>query len=249
MNIPYVTAYGIGGFEVGDARVNALSLPVSFPVRRFGLDRWGLRLRLTGSFGVYDLRAFEDFGLERIRTLAFLPGVEFQLPLSRHVVLRPYVDVGFGRDLERHLSAYLGYAGVRSEFVFPWKTVTVGFVPRLEYATSRSSEDALDTEYAGASVKSDVRHPLWFRLGTAQPDLGVYFKAGYYMKKVDFELRDDDPTSIVTEFEVGLTTGSCPALKLWFIPLPRLSVGYRWTDVGVRGVRISLGDRLLRCGR
>ena len=125
----------------------------------------------------------------------------------------------------------------------------MGFVPRLAYAMSRSADDALDTDYAGASFKSDVRYPLWFRMGTAQPDFGVYFRAGYYLKAVDFELREDDPTSIATEFEVGITTGSCPNLKLWIIPLPRVSIGYRWTDAGVNGVRISLGDRVLRCGR
>jgi hypothetical protein len=249
VNIPYATAYGIGGFDVGDARVNVLSIPVSIPIRRFGQDRWGLRLRLTGSFGVYDVRALEDIGLDRIRTIAFLPGVEFQLPLSRQIVLRPYLDLGVGRDLEGHSSAYVAYAGVKSEFVIPWKRVTIGIVPRLEYTTSCSADDALDTDYAGASVKFDMRHPLWFRLSTAQPDFGVYFTMGYYMNEVNFEPSAGDPIAIATEFEFGVTAGSCPAHKLWFIPLPRLSVGYRWTDVGVGGVRISLGDRLLRCGR
>jgi hypothetical protein len=249
VNIPYVTAYGIGGFGVGDANVSAISIPLSFPVRRFGLDRWGLRLRLTGSFGLYDLGVFEDFELDQIKTVAFLPGVEFQLPLSEHVVLRPFVDVGVGRDIDRRASASLANTGVRSEFVFPWKTAIVGIVPRFEFATSRSSLDALDTDFAGVSVKFDMRHPLWFRLGTAQPDIGAYLKAGTYMKQVNFELRDNDPISIGREYEVGLTTGSCPVLKLWFVPLPRVSVGYRWTDGGVSGVRISLGDRVLRCDR
>jgi len=248
VNIPYVTAYGLGGFDIGDARVNVLSVPASFPIRRFGMDRWGLRLRLTGSFGVYDLRELEDVGFDKIRTLAFLPGVEFQFPLGRHVVLRPYLDLGMGWDLERHSTAYLAFVGVRSEFVIPWNKVTFGFVPKLEYTTSRSSDDVLETEYAGGSVLSDARHPFWFHLGTVQPDVGAYFRVGYYATRVSFELREDDPVSIVTDFEVGVSLGSCPAPKLWFVPLPRLWIGYRWTDVGVSGVRISLGDRLLRCG-
>ena len=247
VNLPYVSAYGIGVLNDGDARINVLTIPVKVPLRRFSTDRWGLRLRLTGSFGVYRLDRLEDLTLDRVRAYVVKPGLELQIPLGPKLALIPYLDAGVGRHLEHQQWAFVGDVGVRSEFVFPWQSAMVGIVPRLAYSTSRSADTTLNAGLPSAEVVFDLRHPLWFHLGRVEPDVGIYFRPAYSAAKVDFEPTTEVSRSTITELEGGVSLGSCPPLKLWFIPLPRISVGYRWSNTGISGVRITLGDRLLRC--
>jgi hypothetical protein len=239
--------YGIGALNDGDARINVLNVPVKLSLRPFSTDHWGLRLRLTGSFGIYRLERLEDLTLDRVRTFIVGPGIEFQIPLSPKLVLIPYLDIGAGRHVERKQWAFVGTVGVRSEFVFPWHSVMVGIVPSLEYSTSRSVDSTLRADLPSAEIVLDFRHPLWFHLGRSKLDVGLYFRPAYSVADVNFEPSPEDPRSTITEFEGGVSVGSCPPLRLWFIPLPRFSVGYRWSNAGISGVRVTLGDRLLRC--
>ena len=78
--------------------LRAIRIPVSFSVQSMGESTWGIKLRVAGSFSVRDFQSLNDLDLGNFRTTAFLAGVELLIPLSRYKTLRPFADIGIGRD-------------------------------------------------------------------------------------------------------------------------------------------------------
>jgi hypothetical protein len=68
--------------------------------------------------------------------------------------------------------------------------------------------------------------------------------SGYYIRRqwVDafFSKDDHDPLEIRYTNEFGFTFGTTPRVKLWFVKLPRIGLGYRWGP-NVKAIRLNFG--------
>jgi hypothetical protein len=249
VNHAYLDAFawsGFGGYEIGDATTQVLNIPVMIWLRHTRNHPWGLRLRLTGVFGVQKLEDIRDLGLGDIRAAALIPGLEFVLPLSERSTLRPYADVGAGWEIDGDNSVGYGSVGLWTEFVFPWHAFELGLEPRLAYrAAWRKGTQA--NGHGILSLRADARHPLWFTIGRYLPEAGLYFEPGYFIDGLEFRTSLGNTIEVDQQYEVGVGfsfRGETP--KLWFIRIPYLGVGYRFGG-DLSGLRIRIGgDRLTR---
>lgn len=239
---------GFGSSSVGDQSSQVLIIPVSIWLRRLTDGRkLGLRLRLTGVLGFQDFERIEDFEVKSVRLGGVFPGIEFLIPLSDRSMLRPFIDLGIGLTNSEVKDILLTNLGLRTEFVFPWKRWELGLEPRIQAGITRASVDLVDDDYASLSMKMDARYPLGFRIGGSTPDVGAYFEPEWLPNALEFTTVDGERASIDEQHEVGVTFGfRDPAPKIWFIRVPRVSVGYRFGD-GLNGLRIRIGgDRVTR---
>ena len=239
---------GFGSSSVGDQSSQVLSVPISLWLRRLTDGRkFGLRLRLTGVLGFQDFERLADFQVESVRFGGVFPGIEFLIPLSDRSMLRPFVDLGIGLTNSNVEDILLSNLGLRTEFVLPWKRWELGLEPRIQAGIARASVDLVDDDYVSLSMKMDVRYPVGFRIGGSTPDVGAYFEPEWLPNALEFTTADGGRDSIDEQHEVGVTLGfRDPAPKIWFIRVPRLSVGYRFGD-GLTGLRIRIGgDRVTR---
>jgi hypothetical protein len=85
----------------------------------------------------------------------------------------------------------------------------------------------------------DARHPLPFTIGGSQGDLSLYCIRRQY---VDAFIARDEGNSLEIQYtnELGFTFGTTPRVKLWFIKLPRIGIGYRFGP-NVSGFRLNFG--------
>ncbi len=239
---------GFGDYTVGDQQSRILSVPISIWIRRLEKGRkLGLRLRLTGVIGFTDFERPRDFDARSLRFGGIFPGIEFLIPLSPTSMLRPFADLGLGLTDGNIEELLLSTFGMRTEFVFPWRRWELGLEPRLQGGFSRATGTEADDGYVQITSRVDARYPLGFRIGGHTPDIGAYFEPGFFLDALGFTTVSGQELRIDEQHEVGVTLGFREqAPKIWFIRVPRLSVGYRFGD-GLTGLRIRIGgDRVTR---
>lgn len=239
---------GLSSSSVGGQQTRVLSITPSIWLRRLADERQlGLRLRLTGIIGFTEFERLEDFDIESVRIGGVIPGIELLFALGPRSMLRPYLDLGIGLTNSEIEQLSLIKAGIRTEFVFPWRRWELGLEPRMEAGWGDAGRDLVDASYAVIAAKMDARYPLGFRIGGQVPDVGAYIEPAWFLDGLRFEATEGTRLTIDEQFEVGVTLGfRYVAPKIWFFRVPRLGVGYRFGD-GLAGLRIRIGgDRVTR---
>ncbi len=233
---------GVSSTTLGDRSILQILVRPRLDLRSWETYSWGLRLRLgvqvsTGFSG------FDDIDPSSVRLLSVVPGLEAIFPFGQRSLLRPYVDLGVGQISEDRRDVLFG-TGLGGEFVFPWKSFEIGIEPDLSYRTTLAVDDG-DATVGALTLGADVRHPLWFKMGGAQPDVGVYVQQSFLWSGIEFATADGGTVSVDRVAEVGVIFGFQQRPKLLFFRLPTLGVGYRFGELTGLTIRIG-GDRLIR---
>jgi hypothetical protein len=242
---------------VGDETIGSewltLRIPVNITLKSWRDDfvnrRFGLRLRLAGTFTVKDYPGVIDIGsgqiaelIDQARMVALVPGLEFVIPLGPRYMLRPWFDIGAGRDDQTEAATLLGSLGIRSEFIFdtPSGKWFFGLEPGFQLGADWNRE-LNDHLLVNPFFTASTRRMLGFDLGGYEPDLGGYFEFGFDVRGIEFANVETSGGSIAKRFEIGLGTGFSRGrpriLSLFY--MPRISVGYRFGDI--TGWRIRIG--------
>jgi hypothetical protein len=242
-NYPYTHDVGFGGYGAGEQEVRSLRIPYSRIIRSTEDHPWGLWLRFPVTFGAYSLELgdfLEDFDLDRIQAMTFVPAAEFLIPLSKHWMLKPRQDLGVGKDFTGGDWILIAATGVRAVYTKPWKSFLFTFGPGTKYTLSRSSSGLNDDDFALVEAGLDTLFPVGLHVGDHRVDSSVFFIARHYFRELAFGQVLDEPVVIEQEFEVGITIGSTPRPRIWKLQVSRLLIGYRFSE-NLKGIRIKFG--------
>ncbi len=236
---------GFANDGVADQSTFAFVVRPSLMLRRYEPDRLGLRLRLGLGFAIVRFDRTDLPELGDVQALAFIPGLEFLVPLSRSSVLEPFFDVGLGTAFAQNDPFWILTVGVNSEFVYLRRRWEIGLEPLAEFNLTRSKGRANDDQSAQIALRADARHPLWFRIGSSQPTIGGYGSAGYFFVPIQFSTQNDVQKSVNAQFELGVLFSFEQRPEIWFIRVPTIRIGYAFGD-GLGGLRIRIGaDRVV----
>lgn len=228
-----------GGASGEETKVYDLRVPVYYPLIAPEGRPWGLRLKLTLYAGVYDLVLDGEGSLDlRFQSLAATPGVEFLVPIGGWT-LKPFTEIGYARDFDNDLGFGVWAVGTRTIVTWPVKAIDLSFGTKIQYVSTFTSDLDLADDFGEVLLGLDARHPLGFTLSGNGADLSLYFIRRQYIDAI-IERSGDDPLEIVATNEIGVTFGTTPKTKLWFVKLPRIGLGYRWGH-NVRGIRLNFG--------
>lgn len=221
------------GTEVYDIRI-----PLSFRVFTSDRDDWGLRVRLVLYGGIYDFTVEEAIDLDlKFESLAATPGVEFLVPVGKGWILKPFAEVGYGRDFDNDLGFGVWSVGLRTIVTWPVKKWHLSLGTKVQYLSTFTSDLAFADDYGEIRLGFDARHPLPFTIAGNQAEI-----SGYYIRRqwVDAFIAKEgfDPFEIQYTNEFGFTFGTDPKIKLWFFRLPRIGLGYRFGP-NVSGWRLT----------
>jgi hypothetical protein len=237
---PFAFGFTGGDPATPDTKVYDVRIPASFKIFSSDDDDWGLRLRIVVYAGVYDftLEDAVDFNY-KFSSLAATPGVEFLVPVGKGWILKPFAEVGYGRDFDNDLDFGVWSIGLRTIATWPVERWDISFGTKFQYLSTFTATNAVDSDFGEIRLGFDARHPLPFTIGGNQADL-----SGYYIRHqwVDaFIARDGaDPLEIQYSNEIGFTFGTTPKATLWLVKLPRIGLGYRWGP-NLSGIRLSFG--------
>jgi hypothetical protein len=242
----FATFLGTGVYHTSGRTVQIYQLPMSYMLRDLENNNWGLLLRFPVTVGLFDFKFDDilDFDLpDELETITFVPGLEFQFPVTDDWLLMPYGDFGFGKDLSGGDLTYIYSAGIGSKFYFAWKDKDFTLGNNLRYAGYRSSDGNGGDYYVSFETGLDMRFPSGFSVGGWETNFSLYAINFIYLKDLEFfrVVRNFfDPVEVYLQYEVGLTFGTKRIAKVWLFKIPRVGIGYRFGD-NLSIVRLVLG--------
>jgi hypothetical protein len=224
--------------DVNSQSLQIYRFPISYSVRNLEEKPWGLRVYVPVSLGSIELEAATDIGdfVDRIGSIAVVPGVEFLVPVGQRWVLKPFAEVGVGEDSANDTTHLLYSAGMRARAEFEPQPFDVMFGGAFRYRNNTTSQ-AVKNWYSTVEVGADAQLPLGFSLGSRAAHGGVYAIMRHFTD-LEFEIITEGPIDIEWNYEVGLSFSTDPALRLWKIKLPWVALGYRFGD-RQSGVRLN----------
>ena len=248
-NFVYATQLGPGVYSVGNRTVQVYPFPFTWDVRpQEGMD-WGYTLRFPVAFGLTDFDLanvedltsfFDDTGQvidENLTTVVFMPGVEFQLPVTERWVLKPIAELGLGAELSGGDVTWTYSAAVRSLYQFPWSKRELFLGNEVRYAGNTPTGGGDSFGFVVLKSGLDLRHPLgkgekgWF--------LSTFVTHSLFLDQLEF-VELDDEVNITQLYEVGLAFGRKDPFKLWVLRFPQLGLTYRFGD-DLRAIYINFG--------
>ncbi len=243
INYAYANYLGTGIYSAADRTVQVYHLPFRYTIREATQDKAGLRLRLPATIGLldFDLPDIIDPTLpDRLTTLSFVPGIQTIHKMNDIWTLSPFIDFGFGHDLETKNSAYVYGTGVNSLFIFKYETFNLEIYNEFLFAGNTTDIDNIRNEFSRFQTGINFQFPLNFKAWGRDPSISAYYLNYIYFNDLEFLRYLADPITVSVQNEVGLTFDTSPDMKLIGIPFSRIGLGYRFgNDVDV--VRLVFG--------
>ena len=237
---------GAGSYNVADQNWKILTIRPGFTVRSFDTHKVGIRIRLGIQLATYDLERLEDFDASTIRLGAITPGIELLIRTGSRSLLKPFLDVGFGEQLNGDETLFLLSTGLLTEFIFPWHGFEFGLEPGAQLTFTDAPGADEDQSLISVTAKADAHHDLPFTIATYPPEVGLYVSGAYLFDGYNLRVAPGETINIDQQYEIGFSLGFRDRPKVWIFSVPHFGLGYRFGS-GVSGIRIWIGrDRNIR---
>jgi hypothetical protein len=238
----YGAAFGTGVYRVGDKTAAVFRIPLSYTLRPVEGKRWGLRLLFPVTLGLYD---FDLSGVlasdvvERIGTVSVLPGAEFQVPIRTDWLLKPFVQLGAGKELSSGGGAVIYALGLRSRTLWRRERTEFTLGGEIKHAGYRTN-DNFTSSLSRVGLGGDLVVPMNKTLKGHPLNLGMQMI--YYRYFNDFDSLAPELTGVrnqelTDELQLGFTVGTYKPFKVMGLPLERLGLGFTFGE-DLRGVKL-----------
>jgi hypothetical protein len=238
----YSAYFGTGAYTVGDAQQTyVFSAGPRWKWRDAQLDdearRAGFEFRLPVAIGAYSFDA-GDLGstlhFDNVATISAVPGVTVELPINTRWSIKALTHLGWGTELDGESSAWIYWAGIRSEARFHAQSFDWALVNALTYVgySATSTHSGLVPLFTAF----EFDHPLERRKIAGEP-VHIHWHVAFtkYLNAIDFGLVEPSgPTIRVDdEWELGVAFGTgAEPLRLWRLRWDRVGIAYRFSSGG-----------------
>jgi len=241
----YGAAFGTGVYRVGDKTAAVFEIPLSHTLRPVEGKQWGVRLLFPVTLGLYDFHLSGVFApdvVDRIGTVSVLPGAEFQVPVRENWLLKPFAQLGAGKELSSGGGAVVYALGLRSRTLWRRERTEFTLGGELTHAGYRTN-DNFASNLSRVGLGGDLVVPMDKTLKGHPLNLGIQMI--YYRYFNDFDSLSPELTGardqeIRDEFQVGFTVGTYKPFEVMGLPLERLGLGFAFGE-DLRGVKLLTG--------
>ncbi len=235
INVSYIHAavLGTGTYSLRGRRVTMLKLPFAWNERPVSDGSPGRRWLAPTVLGYDDLSGVDSDFIEallpnRLVTLSVMPGVEFTYPINDHWYLKPFAEIGGGRDFNQEETFFLTQLGVRNLFPFRFGD---NWQLRLGGALRWAGEYQLHSDDTNAfgiiDLGVDVRRNLPWDLFEQRLNAGIYYIYQRYLPEWRAGDADDWQNRALNVHEFGVSLGVPEVRKVLGINVKRVRVGYK----------------------
>jgi len=230
-NFAFSSYLGTGFYTTSGQDVFVLQLPFEHIIMEKTETEagWVLNLPLTVGFINFSNVNIENLPeLDDVGTLTFLPGLEYQYPVTPNWTVIPFADYGFARDFNFTTNVLITGIGVKSYAHFHHKDTRFTLGNRFLYARERSKKSSNDSDYS--LVETGLSYRLTNDISFNDKPLytNLYYIYFYYPDELVFFERTTNPIRVGNEHEIGLTFSNIP--DFLFFEKPQLGLGIRIGD-------------------
>jgi hypothetical protein len=235
INYAYSTWVGTGYYSVGDRNALILRGPLALPLLKSEAQRkWELDLLLEGTIGFYDILT----DAADVAAITAVPGLMLKYPVRENWWLKPFGQIGVGKDFSSGDTALIGAAGIKSLAAFPRPNGAVWELGNsLMFAdNSKSDENLSDDGFSMFEIGINRRSPIDYRLLGQPTDLNLFFIYTEFINDLEFFQVDFTDTRLKRIYKFGFA----------------FTADEKYSILGIKfsggGVNISFGNNYLGVG-
>jgi len=236
----YAAVLGTGTYQIKGRRLTMFRLPFSWAQRQATKETPGWQWLFPIVLGYDDLSNVDSDWIDallpdQLVTLTALPGIEYIYPVSAYWHVKPFIQLGAGRDFTSDETIAMTQFGIRSlglfQFTNDWE-LRWGIALRWagEYQFNSNDRNNLGIFDTGL----DIRRNTPFSLLEKRVDMGAYYIFQRYVPEWRLSDAPDNKQEAVRVHEIGASVGLKHPHKFLGIPFQRVRVGYKDGD-NIRG--------------
>lgn len=227
-NFAFASYLGNGFYSTSGQDVFVLQIPLEHAIKEQQGEHAGIILKLPLTFGIvnFDALELEDFPeIKDITTMTFLPGIEYQQPITDDWILSPFIDYGFARDFNNSDNVLITGIGLKSYFDFKVYDSDFTLGNRFLYAREQSKSKSSNSDYSLIETGLNYRVDSDYVFSNGALQSNLYYLNLYYPNNLVFLEQTDNPIRVGVEHEVGVTISNIP--DFLFFEKPQIGLGVR----------------------
>ncbi len=220
---------GTGFYTTSGQEVFVIQIPYQYTIKEKTNTEAGLILNLPLTFGIINIDNIGDGNipdLNDIATLTFLPGLEYQYPVTPNWTISPFADIGLARDLNNTTNVLITGFGIKSYYSIPVPDNLLSIGNRFLYARERNDISDNDLDYSLIETGLNYRMSSGYSHDNGILFSNVYYINFYYPNDLIFFEQTPNPIRVGVEHEVGITFSNIP--DFLFFKKPEIGVGVRF---------------------
>lgn len=240
-NFSFSSYLGTGFYTTSGQDVFVIQLPFDFTIKEKTNTEAGIILNLPLTFGVinFDNIDLDDLpNISDVTTLTFLPGIEYQYPVTSNWTLSPFFDYGFAHDYNNSTNILVTGIGVKSYYHIPVKNAVVTLGNRFLYAREQNKNAGFNSDYTLIETGLNYRVASDYLHDGGSIFNNLYYIIFYYPDSLVFLEQTNNPIRIGIEHEIGITFSNLPSF--WLFEKTQLGFGVRRGN-GIDVYRIIFG--------
>jgi len=246
VNYAFATQIGSGIYRSNGRTLQVYRITATVPLLRPdpGVRAFGLTLRLPTTLGFFGFRAEDllQFDLpSTIGSLALVPELLAEIPVSENWWLGPFAGLGLGKDFQGGSLDVIYALGLRSQAVFPRDRFDLRLANRLVYSGYTSEDLDFIDDFGLFETGFEARRPIGVQLHGSTMNIGLFAANYLYFFSPKLLRLSREPIEMRTEWELGFTLGTVTPWKILGLTLPRLGLSYRFGS-GHDAIRFVFGN-------
>ncbi len=240
-NFSFAHYLGTGFYTSSGQSVFVFQIPFDHTIKQKTDTESGILLNLPLTVGIIN---FDGLDLENIpeisdlTTFTFLPGIEYQIPITPDWTITPFFDYGFARDFSNKQNIHIIGLGIKSTFYYHFENSMLRLGNRFLYAREQTKESDNDADYSLIETGLNYQMPTRFLSHNGHLHSNFYYINFYYPNNLVFLESTENPIRVGMEHELGITVSNIS--DLWFFEKPQIGLGIRFSD-NVKIIRIIFG--------
>ncbi|MCP3661521.1 MAG: hypothetical protein GY696_03330 [Gammaproteobacteria bacterium] len=237
ISFAFATWMGTGAYRVSNRSVAVLNLPIYYPLREATPEQWGVEIKLPVALGSY---RYEDLPID-LQTVTFVPGMELDIPVSDTWRIKPYAQLGMGKDFsDGRENALIFGAGLKALGAYPFRDFDLVIGGGLLLAGSNLVSEDETNGFSKVDLGLNGRFPVDFTVWSEPAVIDIFFVASRIINKATLPLIEDDEDQLKNMFELGFSLGSQPAAKIGQFNIPKMGISYIFGD-HLKGIKFNFG--------
>lgn len=240
-NFAFASYLGTGFYTSSGQDVFVLQLPLDYTIKQKTDTDSGILLKLPITIGFINFSGLEVEELPEIKdvtTLTFLPGIEYQIPVTPDWTLAPFADYGFARDFNYEENILIIGLGIKSYLDFHLDDSMFTLGNRFLYARERTKNSNNDADYSLIETGLNYRLDTDYLFENGPLYSNFYYINFYYPNNLVLLEQTENPVRVGMEHELGITISNLS--DFLFFEKPQIGLGVRFGN-GVNIYRIIFG--------